>query len=383
LWEAIRQDHELHELVRTPLLLSLLAFALREEHHQLHSWRDLEVGDLRDKIFEAYLKKRYAHEARRRNANLPFSYEQFVDMLGQLAMWNACDWRPTKPNMSLPSALFRPEPSVLIPYDFEFVMRDKNRITQFQKMAISLNILAPLERDHALAVSVQVGPIREDVRGGGQGEADETQSGMFLRGVMKFRFIHLRLRDSLAYTYALRCFHQVEWYEKWQPSPLNALFNLRDQRTINLFTDTLFAQAVDPLIRREIAYWLNNLEISTEQVEKLIPLLGDTEPDVRYVVALILGRRWDIRAIPNLIALLYEDEVYISLRKEAIELLGRIRAVDAVAPLIQIIENRRVWYGKFRGMYQEVCRVVATALDAIGTSEGQEAARVWRVQQEQ
>ncbi|MEL6526244.1 MAG: TIR domain-containing protein, partial [Chloroflexota bacterium] len=137
IFAAIQADDQLRDLARTPLLLSLITFAWDKLDTALKDKGDLQAGDVRDAIFEAYCRQRYEHEATKRNADLPFSYQEMMDILGELAMWNAQEWRPGK------SSIFdedsRPEENTLIPYDFAYAIGDNEQAEQFKQTTTHLN----------------------------------------------------------------------------------------------------------------------------------------------------------------------------------------------------------------------------------------------------
>lgn len=91
LLEAVRGDDALREMVRTPLLLSLLAYAYARVGTQARELRALgrSPGELRDKIFRTYVARRYKHEAARAGTVLPFSLERMTEVLGELAVCEA------------------------------------------------------------------------------------------------------------------------------------------------------------------------------------------------------------------------------------------------------------------------------------------------------
>ena len=81
-------------MARTPLLLSLFTFAFADLPEEARRLSSLSQGELRDTIFETYLKRRYNHEARKLKARKPpgelaFSLEQIYDILGRVAMEDA------------------------------------------------------------------------------------------------------------------------------------------------------------------------------------------------------------------------------------------------------------------------------------------------------
>lgn len=91
LWVALQGDDDLRELARTPLLLSLFAYAYREAPpEELQLLRDLRAspGDLRDRILGTYVKRRYEHEERKyilRDEKLQLTLKEISETLGQVS----------------------------------------------------------------------------------------------------------------------------------------------------------------------------------------------------------------------------------------------------------------------------------------------------------
>ena len=148
LWATLQADNKLREVARTPLLLSLFAYAfngLDEEAKKLH---DLSRGDLRDKVFETYVRRRYDYEARKHP--LRYTFEEMAAALQHAAFANAGDIKRRK--------------NILLASDF---------VTDGQ-------IDAPALIDQAQQLHLLV----------------PTESG-------EYRFIHLLLRDYFAFPMAL------------------------------------------------------------------------------------------------------------------------------------------------------------------------------------
>jgi hypothetical protein len=84
LWDALIADDGLRDLARTPLLLALLRRAYQHNASALGDLRNLNVAParLRDRIFDAYIRSRFAHEQERANAELPFSVDDIYQILG-------------------------------------------------------------------------------------------------------------------------------------------------------------------------------------------------------------------------------------------------------------------------------------------------------------
>lgn len=91
LWQAVQNDDGLREMAKTPLLLSFFAFAYQdhpEDAEQLVNLAD-SPGDLRDAIFERYVRERYEHEARKlklRGEEMPFTFDEVVSRLQFIAL---------------------------------------------------------------------------------------------------------------------------------------------------------------------------------------------------------------------------------------------------------------------------------------------------------
>jgi hypothetical protein len=88
LWQAIEADQDLRDLARTPLLLSILARAYRDNISELLALSDLRAapGELRDNIFEAYVRSRFTHEQRRGSSEMSFSVDETYRLLGQVVI---------------------------------------------------------------------------------------------------------------------------------------------------------------------------------------------------------------------------------------------------------------------------------------------------------
>lgn len=87
LWDMLQEDDNLRQVARTPLLLSLLGYAfagLADEAKRLqYSGR----GELRDKIFEVYVARRYQHEARKLHSRVCFALEEIYSILGSVSLY--------------------------------------------------------------------------------------------------------------------------------------------------------------------------------------------------------------------------------------------------------------------------------------------------------
>jgi HEAT repeat protein len=342
LWAALDADPALRDVARTPLLLSLFAFAYRGQGTETAKLRDLRhsPGDLRDAIFRQYVQRRYEHEARKLQfrqppEEMPFTLEEIYEVLGRVAMWNVADFLRTE--------------NVLLYRDFVRVL-DAERAPAFTEMAVRLHLLSP------------AGKIRVGLR-----DSDEENA---------LRFIHLLLRDHVAFGYALPRLRDDD--AKVLYGPARALGKLGDMRAVEPLLAALRdddaiirgvaalalgelgdARAVEPLLaalsdndayfRGSAAFALGKLS-DTRAVEPLLAALGDDDAWVRWSAAGALGELGDTRAVePLLVALHDHDEV---VREHAAVALGELGDVRAIGPLVGVLrdQDESVAYGASDGL---------------------------------
>jgi hypothetical protein len=184
LWNVLRADNDLLNIARTPLLLSLIAFAFRDRPDDLQQAHDLTEFKLRHFIFERYVHERYAYEQNRSDDPLPFTLDEVKDVLGHVAMINASGgWRNDFGN-DITENILELE---------DFTKRlALEKIDTFVIFAILLDLLYQAE--------------------------DGTT-----------RFIHLKLRDYFAYEYCLIHLYEPDFYKySSDPNPAKALGEIAD-----------------------------------------------------------------------------------------------------------------------------------------------------------
>jgi len=86
--DALANDQHLRDVVRTPLLLSILTHAYRDSDADLDQLRNLRAasGEVRDKIFGTYVRRRLQHEQRKLRTSLQFGFDDFYATLGLAAV---------------------------------------------------------------------------------------------------------------------------------------------------------------------------------------------------------------------------------------------------------------------------------------------------------
>jgi len=282
---AIGKDKELADLFKTPMMMALFAFALDEiPKETLDKITDdaMVPGDVRDELVKAFISKRYNHE-NRRGITLPFSENEIVDALGELAMWNANDERSSKQQYDDDT---NPEDNVLLPYDFRYVMESLH-ITTFQHLAKRLNLIEQVSEGH-------------------------------------YRFAHLLFRDYFAFTFALRHLRDEYWYRQdyFRANPAIALGNLGDERALWPLID-LYLDQTKSIYTAEAKAAIHRLfeQFSDEQTNRLaINMLQDGRLRVSNLAVEILKGIGE-PAVDQLKLLLDDPNTNINVRKMAAEIL--------------------------------------------------------------
>lgn len=308
LFTALQADDDLREMVRTPLLLSLLTFAYSGMGEEARELRNLKRSpdELRDAIFTTYIERRYEFEESRQNVQLPLTLQKLYSLMGQITF-------------------------------------DLLRYSS-QENTISVRILKDLLQEEMLPF-VQM----------------TQQLHLLVRSrVGQLRFLHLLLRDHFAFPY---CVQQLASSDhNVRLGAIRALGRIGDKRAIEPLRDILsdttleiryfvavarsLSQVGDPEIVQRI---IENVEV-TETAETraelleilgyslddqvLVPLinrLSDPNQIVRQAAIEALEKQGQ-NAVPFLIENLRDENSF--LRSGACEVLGRINDIRAIAPLL-------------------------------------------------
>jgi len=381
---AIDADDGLRQMSRTPLLLSYLAFGFRDRPEALRDLKDLSEGDLRDAVFMSYMDKRYDRELKRlakMGQEPPFTLEFIKEVLGRVAMEDACDKQ---------SAIN------LLEYESFVNVLPRGRINSFINFCLLLNYLNRRNEE--------VG------------------------------FVHLKLRDTLAFQYSMPRLHDLPHYQaRYWRNPAVALGNIRDKRAtqplIDLFdnagpfkdwneeylfrdsaimglarigdtravarlisalTDETYPNGIYRIIdclgvsgdRRAVEPLLRFIDLSV--VENICQTMSGSDFERAYwtyvnfagIAMLALGAIGDHRAVEPIIMLLsseYSSTGYlISKASSALAVLRDRRAVES---LIKLLDNKKQSGHIY---YHRNCDVAAYALEQIGTPEAVAAVAEWR-----
>jgi len=277
LWEAVQSDDGLRDMARTPLLLSLFAFAYQgmgEKAHELRNFKH-SPGDLRDVVIQTYIEQRYEREHAKPNVELPFTFTKLKEILGRVALENVGRSFDTE--------------NVLKLADFAWLFND-GQAEAFVDFACFLNLLSPI--------------------------GDEL-----------YRFMHLLIRDFFAYETA--CYLLDSEFDPTRIYAINVLRKINDERSV----DRLIAKLKDPYwrVRFQSAIVLGELQ-SPKSVEALLLILNhDDNIDVQAMAALALGKIGDQRAVDSLINLLSNTDIDLLFNIiRALERIGTPKALTAV-----------------------------------------------------
>jgi hypothetical protein len=387
LWTTIQADTDLLDVARTPFLLRLIAFAFRDAQAQADlQAQNLQEGALRDFIFERYIAESYAYQVRRSGGNLPFTLEQVKQVLGVVAFRDASlRWKNNSLNKD----------------SFDEGLREAEiplfSLEEFITFAQTLYLVV-----------------------------GETYP---------YRFVHLLLRDHLAYPLAiarLQSFYyslmatealgtigdkravepllaalrdQVERHGQVSREVVEALSKIGELAVIPLFA--LIRNRRDAQERHAVfaALWVLREIKDVGAIEPLIAGLQDTDEVVRSAAAEALGGIGDVLAVEPLLAALQDHDHRV--RSAAAEALGRIGDARAVAPLLAALQDKDAWVrsgvavalGNLKDeraieslilllsdrsevfIWGHVCDAAANALKQIGTDAALAAVAQWRKEQ--
>jgi hypothetical protein len=312
---AVEGDTRLREMLETPLLLSFFAEAYRDLGSDAAALIHLarSPGDLRDRIFETFVHKRYQHEERKLQirerstaARLPFSLEAIYDRFGALALERSTDRAASE--------------NVFTIDHFIVTIPDAAERESLMRLAVLLNLMTVDDEGY-------------------------------------YRFLHLRLHDFFAYRYALPLLDAPD--KRVRARAARLLGQIGDPRAL----DSLIAALEDDssMVRLRAAAALG----STRHESALAPLIraatGDPNPDVRGRATFMLGNFRDDRSLMVLIHALGDDKAVV--RFSACNALAQRRDPRAVSSLIARLGDTATFWDVTIG------EVAAEALRAIGTPE--------------
>jgi hypothetical protein len=317
---ALEGDVELRTMLQTPLIMSLFAFAYREQGEQASKLRDLSESprDLRDAIIGAYVEQRYAWEERKRGV-LSFTLSEIRKLLGYIAS----------------HAVIEPEIArgVFRTSDIGKIL-DQERADVFLSLAIELNLL--IQRGSVLSFSHSLicdhFALRYALAKMSSRDAWErmgaAQSLGWIGDVRAFESLIQALEDSDKRVRGLAA---------------RSLGRIGDKRSVGSLVDLL--RDSDSEVRSSAIWALGELRDS-HAIKPILKRLKDREASVRYDAARALGKLRDPRVIKPLAQALNDKEQIV--RRASAEALTRIGTRDALKAAERWYAEDRKLYTKYR-----------------------------------
>ncbi len=272
LWKALQDDHQLFNIARTPLVLTLLTVAYQDAGQSALQNLGDNTALLRDQVFKTYVMRRYEFEQSWSNQPLPYALADIYTLLGQVA---------------LTSLLWGKENEIGVAV-FHHVIGEK--VDDFIELSQGLHLLRS---------------VRQGV----------------------FSFIHALLRDHFAFPYCIACLQDAN--EAVRHGAALALAKMADTRAVEPLILALRDESDG--MRKLAALALGQIGDS-RAITALVNTLHDRDKWVRGEAALSLGKIDDPAAVEPLLTALRDRSEYV--RRHAAMALGQLRDLRALEPLI-------------------------------------------------
>lgn len=255
---------------------------------------------MRDKIFETYINQRYAHEARKKYANVLFSLSEIKEVLSRLAIEDFGSYYVGENSFTL----------VQIAKHI-----DVQKVGSFIKFCARLHLIVE-------KISEQ-----SSMNQGGEFEINSEKNDSH-----DFSFTHLLLRDYLAYSYSVFLLSNLQYDYKMSLKAFNALVQLNDSRALELLNELVASRDIQ-IRHRAIDVLTELADISSE--EYLVDALTHTDSYVRNQAAFGLREFQNIEAIPVLMSILDDGDTGSKiLAIEALADIGDEIAADKIGSLL-------------------------------------------------
>jgi hypothetical protein len=328
---ALQNDQELLHIARTPLLLSILTFAysgIGAKAIELTSLSD-SPNELRDKIFQTFVRRRYEHEQLKPNADLPFTLDKMYDVLGRAAFESTKTPAMSEPYLNLKTK------DVTDSVMSSLGDRSHMLISQARRLNLlvfdekhRLQFIHRLLRDHfSLAhilsreftsednvIAVSAASLLRDI--------GDHRGAVLLIAFLKHPFSDVRAWAAMALgkiggeAAISSLIEHLGDSEKWD-------------NTMDGLNRPVFEEVNEAL--KSIGDPAKNL---------LIDALQDEQSLVRANAAKILGELKCRRSVAPIIELLDDDNEDV--RENAVRALARIGDANVVEPIIELLQNKGI-----------------------------------------
>ncbi|MCL4250614.1 MAG: HEAT repeat domain-containing protein [Anaerolineae bacterium] len=308
LWEVICADADLKDALRTPLLLALVRVAFEDAPESVRALGGLDAGDLNDRIWDAFIDKRWQHEQKRTPDDpLPYTAAQLKHRLGLAVVRAISDGK-------------RDDHTRIVEADI-----GGSDIKAVTAMAQRLDLL--------------------------RSAGDEPVTRRDGNRALSWRFLHLLLRDMLTFLTATAALRDPD--EDLRRSSAIALGQLGDVRAMSPLIDAL--RDSNARVRGSTVNSLGLLR-DARVVLPLNEALRDPEASVRRSAAQMLGKLGDTRAVLPLIDSAQDHHWLV--RRDAVDALGKIGDERAFPQLIESLRDQET----------RVCSYAARALGRLGNA---------------
>ena len=296
LWEIVKSDTELMQMVSTPLYLSMFAFTCEQMRPDKRAKLLTNVAQgamFRELLVLEYVRQLYNYERRRvKERTLKVPVERLMDGLGRVAMRN----------VAFSSSITN---SVTV-NELKFISSAANGSERddMTKLALSLGLLQPNDKN-------------------------------------RYKFIHMMVRDTLAFYYCTRHYRELAEYTDRNANIALALGRLKDERAtrfLRIILQDVPHEKVRPHVAKAFSY---NRDPDT--VKDLLKLLRDSD---EFVQAYAIEGLAAIHNVEPIDAIVVEPVLAVlkrtssrTVRKAACVALGVFGSDKAIDPLIELLKD--------------------------------------------
>ncbi|MBK9123061.1 MAG: HEAT repeat domain-containing protein [Chloroflexi bacterium] len=292
LFDLVQDDPDLMEMMRTPLILSLFAFTCERMSPDNRNRLIDQKNDrhlFRERLIAAYISELYKFERRRRPEHaLPVSVVRLMEALGRVAMRNAAN--------------FMSRTNSLSENDLKLVSADVEERRAIKEIALQLGLLQRMASS-------------------------------------RYKFIHLMVRDTLAFFYSTKHWKEPSEYTDRFWSPALALGRIKDPRATQVLRFIL-KDVHSAKVRRHVAQAFG-YNLDPKSVPDLVKLLADPDDDVQAAAVEALAAIADPSAFNYVLPLLRRSSS-TAILQNACKALGAFGDARAVDPLIDMLNSEHI-----------------------------------------
>jgi HEAT repeat protein len=298
LYNTVKEDAELMQMVSTPLYLSMFAFTCEKLRPEKRAKLLSNVGNramFRELLVLEYIRQLYDHERRRnKDKTLQVSVERLMDGLGKVAMRNASN------PLAVTNSFTQNELKMMS-------IKDADERSELTKVALDLGILQPQPNK-------------------------------------RYKFIHMMVRDTLALYYCTRNYKEVSEYTDRFTSPALALGRLKDERATR-FLRIILQDVSHEKVRRHVVKAFS-YHRDPDTVKDLLKLLRDNDEYIQaYAIEALSAIHSvtpiDSQAVDPVLAVM-KISTSKEVREAACKALGAFGSEKAIDPLIELLKDYNV-----------------------------------------